>query len=414
MTAEEIVKAKEELRQELGNDEADLDKIETKINEIEAEERKLEEAKIVAEDEARKLQEAQEIEERKAQQEADERRKVAEAIEKRELNANKLDDKKEERKMSFTIESPEYRSAWAKKMLNYGEDKFTEDEKRALGDAITTTATVFVQATEDTQGINNGGLFIPTSVRNDILQLIYKTSPFLADVRKLEVAGNVDLPRLIAADDAQWYVEANPTVNEGIEWGRLQLTGWELAKDVEVTWKLEAMTPESFIQFIIEELGQKMGKALANAVLYGNGSSKPTGALNGLVAVTSGTDPIETCINTYKSLSEDARIGAKCYISTDVNIAIAQMKDNSNKYQYLGGKPVVSLFDLVVDPYLSGNDICVGNPRNYVLNTVKGVELNKEVQIKPRRVIYGAYAIYDGKPIPSSFAKGVWTPSASI
>lgn len=413
MTLEEIGKAKEELRQELAKEDADLDSIETRTAELEAEERKLQEAKLVEEEEARKLQEAQEIEERKAQQEAEERRKVAEAIEKRELNAKKLSDK-EERKMSFTLESAEYRSAWAKKMLNFGEDKFTEDEKRALGDAITTTATTFVQSTEDTQGINNGGLFIPTSVRNDILQLIYKTSPFLQDVRKLEVAGNVDLPRLIAADDAQWYVELTSTANEGIEFGRLQLTGWELAKDVEVTWKLEAMTPDSFINFIVEELGQKMGKALATAVLYGNGSSKPTGALNGLVGVTAGTDPIETCINTYKSLGEDARIGAKCYISTDVNIAIAQMKDNSNKYQYLGGKPVVSLFDLVVDPYLSGNDILVGNPRNYVLNTVKGVSLGKDVQIKPRRVVYGAYAIYDGKPIPSSFAKGVWTPSASI
>lgn len=412
MTLEEIVKAKEELRKQLNSENVDLSAIESKINELEAEERKLAEEKAL-EEEARKMKIAKEEEERKANAEAEERRKVAEAIAKRELNAKKV-DKKGDKNMSNVFETPEYRSAWAKKMLYFAEDKFTEDEKRALGDAITTTSTTFVQSTEDTQGINNGGLFIPTSVRNDILTLIYKTSPFLADVRKLEVAGNVDLPRLIAADDAQWYTELTNTVNEGIEWGKLQLTGWELAKDVEVTWKLEAMTPDSFINFIIEELGQKMGKALATAVLYGNGSNKPTGALNGLVAVTSGTDPIETCINTYKSLGEDARIGAKCYISTDVNIAIAQMKDNSNKYQYLGGKPVVSLFELVVDPYLSGNDVLVGNPRNYILNTVKGVEMNKEIQTKPRRVIYSAYAIYDGKPIPSAFAKGVWTPATSI
>ena len=46
---------------------------------------------------------------------------------------------------------------------------YTEAEERALGDAITTTATTFVESNTSTQGINNGGLFIPTSVRLDML-----------------------------------------------------------------------------------------------------------------------------------------------------------------------------------------------------------------------------------------------------
>ena len=66
--------------------------------------------------------------------------------------------KMEEKK--FDLNSKEYRSAWAKKVMGLPEDRFTEDEKRALGDAVTTTATTFVASAADTQGINNGGLNI--------------------------------------------------------------------------------------------------------------------------------------------------------------------------------------------------------------------------------------------------------------
>ena len=84
------------------------------------------------------------------------------------------------------------------------------------------------------------------------------------------VKGNVDLPYLFEADDAEWYAETTETKNEGAEYKNLQLTGWELAKDIVITWKLEEMAVESFIKFIIDELHNKMGKTLINAVIYGD------------------------------------------------------------------------------------------------------------------------------------------------
>ena len=67
-----------------------------------------------------------------------------EELEKRNIDVSKLNklggnEEMEERK--FTIADKEYRSAWAKKLMGLSEDKFTDEEKRALGDAVTTTAT---------------------------------------------------------------------------------------------------------------------------------------------------------------------------------------------------------------------------------------------------------------------------------
>lgn len=336
-------------------------------------------------------------------------------IEQRNLDTKELkvikEEKEMEEKRKFTIADKEYRSAWAKKLMGLKDEKFTEDEKRALGDAVTTTATTFVASTESVQGINNGGLFIPTSVREDLMEIIEKNSPIFRDVRKLQVAGNIDLPYLFDSDDAEWYVELTDTKNEGQEYRSLQLTGWELSKDIVITWKLEAMAVESFISFLLEELANKMGKALINAVIYGDGEDKPTGITKGLTAVKTGATPIDNIINTYETLSDDARIGAKAYVSTSVKVKMISYKDENGNYPFLQGINGTDLFSIETDPYLKNNDVVVGNCRNYILNEVSPMSVAKESTVKGRKTTYGGYGIYDGKARPNYFAYGQYTPS---
>lgn len=363
------------------------------INKEVPEQEEKEQEEITQEEERSLIADTQELEKRSLQ----------------DLKEIKEEEKMEERK--FTIADKEYRSAWAKKLMGLSEEKFTEEEKRALGDAVTTTDTTFVASTEDTQGINNGGLFIPTSVRQELMEIITKQSPIFRDVRKLQVAGNIDLPYLFESDEAEWYTELNDTKNEGAEYRNLQLTGWELAKDVVITWKLEEMAVESFISFILEELANKMGKALVNAIIYGDGVNKPTGITNGLSAVTEGADPVANIIATYKSLSDDARIGAKAYISTNVNIEIVGYQDKNGNYPFLQGLASTNLVSIEQDPYLKNNDVVVGNCKNYILNEVTPVRVDKEKTVKGRKTIYGGYAIYDGKARPNHFAYGQYTKS---
>lgn len=315
---------------------------------------------------------------------------------------DKKDEKAEKHSLAEILKSPEYRTAWAKTLLNR---KLEEKEERALGDAVTTTATEYTASAAETQGINNGGLFIPTDVRTDMLRIIEETSPFLRDVRKLAVSANIDMPYLNAADDAEWYAELEDTKNEGAEYKSLSLTGHELAKQVEITWKLEAMAVEEFIAFITKELANKMARALATAVLYGDGDKKPTGALKDAIKVT-GTEVIETMINTYAQLPSEMKVGAKAYLSSALAIQVVGFKDNNGNYPYLQGLDKTALFKVEVDPFLKDEDMIVGNPQNYVLNTVQQISVNQEKKITQRRTTYSTYAIYDGKPYPKAFNKG--------
>lgn len=398
MNKEEIQKRKEELRQLLNEA-----KTEEEINEIEKEAKKLEEIEKEAKEDITKEEERQLL----TKSTLNQLKNDTKNLEKRSLKAREDGEpmeKEQKRTLAQVLESPEYRTAWAKKLMGRPEKDFTEEEKRALGDAITTTDTEFVASTAETQGINNGGLFIPKSVRSDIMEIITDSSPIYRDVRKLNVAGNIELPYLDEADDAEWYTELKETKNEGQKYANLQLTGWELAKDVEITWKLEQMAVDSFIPFIVEELAAKMGIALVNAIIYGDGVNKPKGITKGLTAIKEGEAPIDRIIATYKSLSKEARRGAKTYISTDVNIDICGYKDNNGNYPFLQGLATNKLTPVEVDPYLKNDDIISGNMRNYILNEVTPVRVDKESKIKPRRIVYGGYAIYDGVARPEYFA----------
>ena len=324
----------------------------------------------------------------------------------RKIGGNEME--KEERK--FTTASPEYRSAWAKTLMGV---KLEETEERALGDAIGTTSTTFVEATSNANGINNLGLLIPDSVRLDWLKIAEKASPIYRDIRKMNVPGNVDFPYLFGADDAEWYAETTTTKNEGQEYKNIKLTGHELAKAIEITWKAEAMTVEGFISFLLDELNEKMNKALINAVIYGDGSAKPTGITNGLTAKENANaiDLIKECLG---DLSVENRVGAKVYVASDVADEIAFYKDQNGNYPYLvAGLGRAGGATIEADPFLSAGDIVVGNAQNYILNFNEGLRVDKEVKVQPRRVIYGGYLIADGNKKPGAFVYGQVKASGS-
>ena len=324
----------------------------------------------------------------------------------RKIGGNEME--KEERK--FTTASPEYRSAWAKTLMGV---KLEETEERALGDAIGTTSTTFVEATSNANGINNLGLLIPDSVRLDWLKIAEKASPIYRDIRKMNVPGNVDFPYLFGADDAEWYAETTTTKNEGQEYKNIKLTGHELAKAIEITWKAEAMTVEGFISFLLDELNEKMNKALINAVIYGDGSAKPTGITNGLTAKENANaiDLIKECLG---DLSVENRVGAKVYVASDVADNIAFYKDENGNYPYLvAGLGRAGGATIEADPFLAAGDIVVGNAQNYILNFNEGLRVDKEVKVQPRRVIYGGYLIADGNKKPGAFVYGKVKASGS-
>lgn len=396
MTLKEIEERKAELQKKIveAKNQEELEQLRSEVEAIskevpEQEEVKTEEnsGEISREEERKLISDTQELEQRN----------------KEVSNLRKIGGNEEMEERKFTTASAEYRNAWAKTLMG---KELNETEKRALGDAIGTTATEFVASTSGEQGINNLGLLIPDSVRMDWMRIVEELSPIYRDITKLNVNGNIDLPYLFAADDAEWYAEVTATKNEGQEYRNLKLTGHELAKAVEITWKAENMTVEGFIDFILKELTMKMNKALVNAVIYGDGSDKPTGITNGLTAKTN-ANAIDLIKELLGALSNEDRVGAKVYVASDVADGIAFYKDENGNYPYLvAGLGQANGTKIELDPFLKEGEIVVGNASNYILNFNENLRIDKEVKVQPRRVIYGAYLIADGNKKPNSFTYG--------
>lgn len=400
MTISEIEKRKKELR----------DQIEGATNEEELEALKKEAEDLNNEipdpETAEETKEAvEETEETTGEISKEEERKL---ISESNLELRVIEEEKKMEKRKFTRADNEYKSAWAKSLMGVSLD---EEEKRALGDAVGTTATTYTASSADAQGINNVGLLIPTSVVTALLERAEKESPIWRDIRKLQVNGNVDVPYLYSADDASFYAELSATANEGQEYKKVTLVGRELAKNIEITWKADQMTVDGFIDFIVDELYEKMFKAKVKAVIYGTGNTynQPSGITLGLEAVTTGATPIDTIADTKATLGEDAKVGAKVYVSPAVADAIRYYKNSEGNYPFLAGLPN----GVEEDPFLANNDIIVGNCRNYVWNEQEAIRLDRDISIKGRTVIYGAYQVVDGGAKVGAFAYGKFTPEVS-
>lgn len=327
--------------------------------------------------------------------------------------------KREERKVKeFTkfnvLKSDEYRSAWAKKLMCKDESEFTEDEKRALGVALTTTATTYTAPAAGTDGVNNGGLFIPETVSMEILKEVELESPFLRDIAKTYVRGLITFPYKKSGSGAEWVAEGTDNKLESDEWATLTFTQMELSKTIRITWKLEAMAVEDFINYIVEEVAREMRENLADKPFYGNGTNEISGVtLSGnnidaeYEATTNALDAIKAATAL---LPKRKRAGAKIYMAEDIALDIAFMKDDNGAYL---NNPVngvalntVARFPVEVDPFLKDGDFVIGNARWYKMNFNENLSISKDVIGRSRVNDYTGYCVVGGAPVPNSFVYG--------
>ena len=246
MTLKEIEERKSELLNEIAEAKTEEELTELR-NEVEAinkevpEQEEKKDGEISHEEERSLIADTQELE-----------KKSKDLSELRKIGGNE-EMEKEERKLTKTnvLKSAEYRSAWAKKLMCCNDNEFTEEEKRALDVALTTTATTFKAPSGDADGVNNGGLFIPETVSLEILKQLELQSPFLADVAKTYVKGLMSFPYKKSSSGVDHPEEGKDTKLESDEYASLTFGNVELAKTVRITWKLEAMAVDDFISFII-------------------------------------------------------------------------------------------------------------------------------------------------------------------
>lgn len=162
-----------------------------------------------------------------------------------------------EEQRSFDVSSPEYRSAFFKKLRRL---ELTETEKRAFS-----------------SGASSAGAVIPTQTANEIIKKLKQHAPLLGEITLLQVAGNVKFAIENAKTDAAIHTE-NATITAGTDtFTTVTLGGYEIVKLVQISDTVSTMSIDAFESWLTDMLAEKIGEKIGVCLVNGTGASEPAG-----------------------------------------------------------------------------------------------------------------------------------------
>ena len=258
----------------------------------------------------------------------------------------------------------------------------------------------------------NTGVLIPTTTLNQIITEIEAQAPFFADARKFQVTGLLKLPKhtAITAGDAKAYLEAEETEVEKNTFVEISLGGKEVAKYVEVSFKLESMSVSAFLEYLKGEIVERVGVELGRQAINGNGVKEMTGVLTALASVTSQRTTYTASAGiTYKDITTAiAKLGSQ-HVPNAVIYAsnatvwnrLANIMDGMQRPLFIsdvtaGGVGRILGIPVKVDSAIAEGTVIIGNAKGYVVNTNEALSVESARDIKARKVGFSAYTIVDG------------------
>ncbi|WP_131042358.1 phage major capsid protein [Clostridioides difficile] len=310
-------------------------------------------------------------------------------------------------------EQEKYKNAWAKDMLR----KPLNIEEQEIFNKVNMEYRAEVQTTE------NNTVLIPKTVAKGIWREIGEMYPLFGDASPTFVKG--DLTIIVEDDggeDAEWYDEETIVKEDDYKLKEITLKGCELAKDITVSWKLRKMAIDEFIPYITTLLAEKMGSALAKAIINGKGKpgqsdsfkEQPKGIKTSLIAETNKPQIIEyndkivySDITKLMAVLKKWSNGACIYAnSTTIWTYLAEIQDTTGRPLFVpdmvNTDGVGRLLGKVVkmDDSMSDGEILAGNvSKGYAININENVTLYTEEHVKARTTDYLSYCMADGDVI---------------
>lgn len=299
---------------------------------------------------------------------------------------------------------------------NYMVNRPSTPEEKAVFDQVNTDYRNAVQTATEHQVV------IPETVTAKIWQEIADAHPVLQDIFKTFVPGDLTLIKDDdSITDAEWVDEETSVEGDDVGHGEINLTGCELPKAVDVSWKLKKMSMADFIPYIARKIAEKMGNAIAKSAFTGKGKpgeadtfkAQPKGVVTALNA-EAGTPQVITFATadplTYKKITsalskiKSGYLGSGAAIYADNatiwNELANVLNEMGNPYFVPDptGAGVGRMFGLPVkEEAAAEGNILIGNyGKGYAMNVNQDITLYQEDHIKARTTTYMSYSIIDG------------------
>ena len=335
----------------------DEDALEERITEMEAIRKELDARKAAAAEEARKAEEMAE-------------------------KPGKKIIKEEDKRMSYEINSPEYRDAFLRNL----QGKELNAEERA---AVTATAA------------------IPTETANKIWGKM-ELYPILNAIDVMHIPGNVVLP-VEGTINAAAVVAMGTAATDGADTlAPVSLAAYKLIKTVEITADVAAMAVPAFEDWLVDRLANKLFRLAAAKVAAGAGTTEPTG----LTSITAAGTYTKAAITYSDILTIIAALPAEYDPNASFVMSRATFYSNVLNVQTTQKQPVVVAdpqapakynifgFPVIIEDGV-GTDIIFGDLKEgYVFNFAKDIAVDRDesVAFRTGSTVFRGMALGDGKP----------------
>lgn len=180
------------------------------------------------------------------------------------LSGMQLPGDPEQRSETYTLDSPEYRTAWIKSLRNNAYvgtvDPLTDAEQRAF----TTVA-------------GSAGAAIPTQTANTILEKVTQHAPLLSKINLLRVPGMVTFAVEDTVNAAAYHTE-NDTISASTDKLKsITLSAYEITKLIPISKSVKLMSIPAFETWLVDSLARSIADKISETILLGTGSTQGTG-----------------------------------------------------------------------------------------------------------------------------------------
>lgn len=206
---------------------------------------------------------------------------------------------------------------------------------RAKGNLHNMSSEMLAVLNETTPG--DGGYTVPTILNNKVIEkkLLANVMRTLPGVNLITTASTENYPVEGNPAVCEWtgentdFQEASPT------FGTKQIAAYKLTTYVKVADELLEDTSINMPDYVAKAIAKAVGQKEENAILYGLGSTQPTGLLTGSEFGTGNTTASATAITAdelliwFYSLNRQYRQGSVIVASDSFELAVRKIKDST-------------------------------------------------------------------------------------
>lgn len=313
-----------------------------------------------------------------------------------------------------------YKNAFAKTLMGEVLNNKEQEAFNRLNNPEKTTNELQVQTTK------TDAIVVPETMQDEIFKEMGKTHSILNDIFNFNIKGElsilVEKPNANNTNDL--WVDEEDESNDSKEsnLAKVTLSGCELSKGVTISWKLKSMSIDKFLAYIVEKISEKMGDALAYAIINGKGKagaddnhkSQPLGIITALEAESNKPqviyfnedDDLEAVIRKVISKINGGYSKEACIYANYKFIweTLAGIKDKTGRAYFVpdynsGG--VGRIFGVLVkqEDAVSDEAMIYGAVnRCYAFNVNEAMSITQEDDNRKRTTFYGGYMLCDGTP----------------